>query len=262
MARRNIAGLRGILTGASSGIGRALAERLVRDGARLLVVSRRAERLHELVASLTDAPGQIEALPGDVTDSQVRQAAVDRACEQFGGLDLLVNNAGSGAMGSFDEADEARMRRIMEVNFFAPVELTRLALPALKRGNKPIVVNVDSVLAHRAVPGCSEYCASKFALRGWSESLRAELVPAGVDVLCVSPARTDTEFFERAINPHETRWPGLRGTPADVVARQIERAIGSGRHEIVVSATGKLLVWSNRLLPRVLDYALGRSKQS
>jgi short-subunit dehydrogenase len=259
MARRRIAGLRGILTGASSGIGRSLAELLVRDGARLLVISRRADRLSELAVSLAGASGQIETLAGDVTDPELRQAAIDRASREFGRLDLLVNNAGSGAMGRFEEASAERLRDIMDVNFFAAAELTRIALPLLKQGNRPIVVNVDSVLAHRGVPGCSEYCASKFALRGLSESLRAEFAPLGIDVLCVSPARTDTEFFQSVVNPHETRWPSIRGMPAEKVAKKIVRAIRSGRHEVIVSANGKLLVWGNRLLPRVFDYALGRS---
>lgn len=226
----------------------------------MLVVSRRADRLVELATSLADARGQIAVLAGDVTEPQLRQAVIDEAQAQFGGLDLLVNNAGSGAMGRFDEAGPDRLRHIMEVNFFAAAELTRLALPLLKLGQRPIVVNVDSVLAHRAVPGCSEYCASKFALRGLSESLRAELAPSGVEVLCASPARTDTEFFQSVINPHQTGWPGIRGMPADQVARKIVRAVRSGRHEVVISASGKLFVWGNRLMPRLYDYVLGRSK--
>jgi short-subunit dehydrogenase len=258
MARRKIAGCRGILTGASSGIGRVLAEQLVRAGARLLVVSRRAERQEELVAALAGAPGQLVALAGDVTLAEVRRAAVERAGREFGGLDLLINNAGKGAMGTFEQATPERLREIMEVNFFAAAEMIRAALPALKQGHRPMIVNIDSVLAHRGVPGCAEYCASKFALRGLSESLRAELAPAGIDVLCVSPARTDTEFFESVINPHLTNWPRLRGMPADVVARKTIAAIRRGRHEAVISASGKMMVWTNRLLPRVFDYFLAR----
>ena len=94
----------------------------------------------------------------------------------YGGLDLLVNNAGIGAQGRFAEADPARLRQIMEVNFFAPAEMTRAALPLLKQGRRPMIVNIGSILGHRGIPGTSEYCASKFAVQGFSESLRAELV--------------------------------------------------------------------------------------
>ncbi len=259
MARRSIDGCRGILTGASSGIGRALATQLVRQGARLLVVARRPQRLAELAASLADAPGRIEVLAGDVTDPEVRKTAVERASQSFGGLDLLINNAGSGAMGRFDEASAERLQHVMDVNFFAPAEMIRVALPLLRSGNRPMVVNVSSILGHRGVPFCAEYCASKFALQGLSESLRAEFASRGVNLLVVSPARTQTEFFERAINGVESRWPAIRGTSAEWVARRTVAAIRAGRHEIVISPSGKLLLWANRLFPWAVDRVLARS---
>jgi short-subunit dehydrogenase len=258
MARRAIRELRGILTGASSGIGRALTAELVREGARLVVVARRTDRLEQLARDLAGAPGQLEILAGDVTSAEVRTAAIERAKTAFGGLDLVVNNAGIGAMGNFVEATPERLRQVMEVNFFATAELTRLAVPLLKTSQRPIVVNVSSVLGHRGVPGCAEYCASKFALQGWSESLRAELAPVGIDLLIVSPARTQTEFFEQAIDYEAKPWPKLRGASSEKVARLIVRAIRKGKHEIVISAGGKLLVWASRLFPRVMDWLLAR----
>jgi short-subunit dehydrogenase len=260
MARRAIEGLRGILTGASSGIGEALARELVAGGGRLLLVARREDRLRQLAESLSAAKGRAEIFVGDVTLPAVRTAAVERAVSLFGGLDLLVNNAGSGAMGRFDEATPERLRQIMEVNFFAPAELIRATLPALRQGANPLVVNVSSVLGHRGVPFCSEYCASKFAMQGLSESLRAELAAVGIDLLVASPARTDTEFFSSAINGHETRWPLVRGIPAATVARRIMRAIRSGRHEVIPSSKGKSLVWANRLFPGIVDRVLARSR--
>ncbi len=258
MARRSISGCRGILTGASSGIGWALATQLVRQGARLLVLARRPEKLAELAASLADAPGQIETFTGDVTQTDVRQAALERALARFGGLDLLINNAGSGALGRFADATPERLQKVMDVNFFAPAEMIRLALPVLKAGNRPIVVNVGSILAHRGIPLYTEYCASKFALQGLSESLRAEFAPLGIDLLVVSPGTTQTEFFESAIGAAKAPWPKPRGLPSEVVARHIVTSIRSGRHEIVISASGKLLVWMNRLFPRVLDRIFAR----
>src|SRR6185503_10392011 len=96
------------------------------------------------------------------------------------------------------QADEARLRQVFEVNLFAPAEFIREALPALRTGTTPIVVNVGSVLGHRAVPEKSEYCASKFALHGLTDALRSELAASQVDVLLVSPSTTESEFFERA----------------------------------------------------------------
>ena len=258
MAKRSIAGCRGILTGASSGIGRALATQLVGQGAKLLAVARRAERLQELANTLAGAPGQLLSVCGDVTSAEVREAAVRQACDAFGGLDLLINNAGSGAMGRFVEAPPERLRQVMEVNFFAAAEMIRLAVPRLKIGNRPMVVNISSILGHRGIPLCAEYCASKFALQGLSESLRAELGRIGIDVLVVSPGTTQTEFFERAIDAAQTPWSNRRGVSPETVARRTVAAIRTGRHEIMVGRPERLLVWMNRLFPRLVDRVMAR----
>ncbi|REK05985.1 MAG: short chain dehydrogenase [Planctomycetota bacterium] len=258
MARREIDGIRGILTGASSGIGQALARELALSGAQLVIVARRAERLEALAQELHDAPGRVECVPGDITLDQTRTAAIERARDAFGGLDLVVNNAGTGAMGQFAETAPERLRQVMELNFFAAAELTRSALPLLVEGRHPIVVNVSSVLGHRGVPGYSEYCASKFAMQGLSESLRAEFAPLGIDLLVVSPGRTETEFFDSAIGAQGRPWKELPTMTPEAVARQIAWAIRRGKHEIVISRGGKLLVWSSRLFPGVLDWVLAR----
>src|SRR5689334_10308858 len=114
MARRNLGDCRGLLTGASSGIGRALAIELVQAGARLVVVARRPERLQELATQLKGAPGRLEIVAGDVTDPALRTEALRRAQQAFGGLDLLINNAGIGAMGPFMEAAPERLRQVLE----------------------------------------------------------------------------------------------------------------------------------------------------
>jgi short-subunit dehydrogenase len=258
MARRTIAGLRGILTGASSGIGYALAEQLAREGAQMVLVARRSERLEQLAETLASAPGRVIPLTGDISDPQVQQQAIDLALEQFGGLDAVINNAGIGAMGEFAAASSERLRRVMEVNFFAAVELIRRALPALRQGRTPIIVNVSSVLGYRGVPGCAEYCASKFALEGFSQSLRAELASQGIDVLVISPARTQTEFFDQALDAQGKPWPKLRGMSSAAVARRIVQAMRRGQHRRIISLGGKALVWASKLLPGVMDRVLAR----
>ena len=258
MARRQIHGLRGILTGASSGIGFALATSLVREGAHLVVVARREQRLRELCDSLSGGPGEIVPLVGDVADATTQQESIELAVETFGGLDLLINNAGVGALGRFAEASPERLRQVMEVNFFAAVELTWRALPVLRNGVRPIIVNVSSILGHRGVPGCAEYCASKFALEGFSQSIRAELAREGIDVLVVSPARTKTEFFDQAIDSRGTPWPKIRGMSSEAVARRVVRAIRRGQHQLIISLGGKSLVWVSLLLPGIVDRVLAR----
>ncbi len=147
----------------------------------------------------------------------------------------------------------------MEVNFFALVEMTRLALPLLKQGVKPIVVNVSSILGHRGVPHSSEYSASKFAVQGFSEAIRAEFTRLGIDVLVVSPGTTETEFFDRVIErTADAKWPEHKPVSAARVARQTVRAIRSGRHEIIPYRWGRVLCWLNRLSPRLVDGLMAR----
>ncbi len=252
MTRRNIAGLRTIVTGATSGIGRALAIELVRQGAYVLAMGRRKERLLELESVVATAD-RFAWLAGDVTKAADRAAAIDLCRTRFGGLDALVNNAGIGALGPFAEADEQRLRRVMEVNLFAPAEFIREALPQLRASRTPIVINVGSVLGHRAVPGKSEYCASKFALHGLSDALRIELGREGIDVLLVSPSTTESEFFETA---GAAKSP--RGMSAESVARRIVAGMRHGRREIILSAGGKALVWLDRLFPPLADWIIAR----
>ena len=199
------------------------------------------------------------AVAGDVTEAASRERAIAAAVREFGGLDCLVNNAGVGAQGRFVDAEPERARRIFEVNFFALVEMTRAALPQLRAGRDALVVNVGSILGHRGIPYSSEYCASKFAVRGFSEALRAELLREKIDVLLVSPGTTESEFFERLIEAGEKPpWPEQPPVPAEVVARRIVRAMERRRHEIIPNARGRMMVWLNRLAPRVVDAWMGR----
>jgi short-subunit dehydrogenase len=257
MPRRDLRGLRVAVTGASGGIGEALSVELASRGARLLITGRREERLSLLTARLRSTGNKAVSVIGDVTDDSVRRAIVEQARSQFGGLDVLVNNAGVGAFGRFDEVDPERLRRVMEVDFFAAVELTRLILPLLREGRTPAIVNIASILGHRAIPFAAEYCAAKFAIRGFSESLRAELARDGIDVLVVSPGTTDTPFFENVIEMRSKlpwRKDGVRqGATPQSVARAAIDALERGKSEIIPGLSGKLLVLANRFFPRLVD---------
>ncbi|HTN73756.1 MAG TPA: SDR family NAD(P)-dependent oxidoreductase [Pirellulaceae bacterium] len=254
MARRKLQNARALITGASSGIGRELARKLSQAGAKIVVTARRESRLRELVEELQAAGATAFALAGDITLPGFRTELLQFTREQLGGLDLLVNNAGAGAIGRFLESTPDTLRRIMELDFFAPVELIREALPQLQAGQKPMIVNVSSVLGHRAVPKKSEYCAAKFALHGMSDALRAEFTPLGIDVLLVSPSTTESEFFDVAAGDKaQLPWLKIRGMSSAAVARAALKAIRAGRHEIVLSPGGKLLVWFDRLCPPLVN---------
>ncbi len=259
MARRNLKGARIIVTGASSGIGRCLALQLCQRGARVLATARRADRLRELQTQCKSTQGNLEILEGDLTDALHRQAIVDQADLQWNGLDVLVNNAGAGAIGRFDVASSDRLRRVMEIDFFAPVELTRLSLPLLERGVRPAILNIGSVLSHRAVPNKSEYCAAKFAMRGWAESLRVELVTKGIEVLMLSPSTTSSEFLDALVDSQANKKGTSVGSMMpERVAQLAISALVRSKREMVLSLGGNALVWAGRLFPRLTDRILGR----
>lgn len=252
-----LAGQRILLTGASYGIGEALARELARQGSRLVLTARSADRLQALAGELQKSGGQIAAVPGDVTKPADRERMLAETVRCFGGLDVLINNAGVGASGFFHEATPERLRTIMEVNFFGPVELTRLALPHLFQGRKPMVVNIASVIGRRGVPGYSEYCSSKFALCGFSESLRAELATRGVHVLLVNPGLIETPFREHLVEDRlQSRGQRRRAMSPERCARLIVRAMQRRVNEIVITFDGKLLLWLNRLLPGLVDWLM------
>lgn len=256
-----------IVTGASSGIGWHLCRQLIRQGATVIAVARRQQRLLELQAELnvSDQSGaspdnRFHFVVGDVTDPTICQQAMQLADRLGGGrLDLIVNNAGIGAIGPFEQATEQRLRRIMEVNFFAPCHWTRAALPLLRHGRNPVICNVSSVLGHRAVPDKSEYCASKFALHGWSDSLRAELAASGIQVTLVSPSTTASEFFNAVIDtPPGTTSHSIGSWPPERVAKATLAAIVARRSETILSLGGKALVYADRLAPALMNQLLAK----
>jgi short-subunit dehydrogenase len=252
--RRTLAGARVLITGASQGIGRALALAAARRGARVLAVARSDDLLQELAAEARSAGSILEPVRADVTSPDDRQAMVEAALRHFGGLDVLVNNAGIGATGHFAECGPERLRAIMEVNFFALTETTRVFIPLLRQGERPAIVNISSIAGKRAIPARSEYSASKFAVQGFSEALRAEMVRFGIDVLVICPGLTDTNFSKNMLEQKaRLQLDHLRGWTAEQVADATLRAVERGRDEVCFTLQGRLIVLVNRFFPRLAD---------
>lgn len=257
MVKRSIESNRVIVTGASSGIGFELAKQLLAKKCSVVATARRVQKLDEL-SQFELEPGQLQLVPGDICDPELRMLLIDTCSERFGGLDILINNAGAGSLGKFEDSSEECLRKIMEVNFFAPVELIRAAIPLLRKGEKPVIVNISSVLGHRAVPEKSEYCASKFALHGFSDALRAELAKS-IDVLLVSPSTTQSDFFDNAVSNHSQRdWTPKKAMAPAVVARKTLQAIKAGKHEIILTLGAKGLVLLDRLAPTLANKVIQR----
>jgi short-subunit dehydrogenase len=255
---RNLQSRRILITGASSGIGRHLAEQLARQGARLVLASRSEEKLNE-VAQLLAPAGDVLVVPTDVTRAEDRERLFARVVERFGGLDVLINNAGVASWAHFADSTEEILRQIMEVNFFAPAELMRLAIPILTQGEQPAIVNVASMCGRRGMPAWSEYSASKFAMCGLTEALRGEFARFNIDVLLVVPGLTRSEFSQ-----HFLRCEGrmkidfTRGMPPEQVAAGIVRGLQKNRTETVLGSDARWMLLANKFFPRFMDYMIAR----
>jgi short-subunit dehydrogenase len=260
MAFRDVKGCRLLVTGASEGIGRAIAKEAAKRGCRVLAVARKAADLEALAEELRQAGTPIETLPADITKPEDRAAMVAAMKQRFDGIDALVNNAGIGATGTFMDSDPDVLRRIFETNYFGTVELIREFIPLLKAGRQPAIVNISSVFGKRGWPGRSLYSASKFALVGFSEALRAELCRDNISVLIVSPGLTQTNFSKNLLERKaRIQMDHMRGMTAETVAESTLDSLEKDRQDLTLTRLGRLLVLGNRLFPNLID-RLGKRK--
>lgn len=184
------------ITGASSGLGAALAKEVLDRGDTAAVTARSTDRLRALVES---HPDRALALPLDVADADQRTAAVNATVERFGGVDVLVNNAGHGFRSAVEEASRDEVDEVFAANFFGPVALIQQVLPHMRRRRSGVVVNVSSIGAQVSNPGSGYYTAAKIALEGVSDALRREVAPLGIRVLVVEPGAFRTDFSGRSL---------------------------------------------------------------
>ncbi|MGL4421097.1 MAG: SDR family NAD(P)-dependent oxidoreductase [Gemmataceae bacterium] len=254
MAIRDFRNLRVIVTGSSQGIGRAIVVQAAKAGAKVVAAARSAELLNELKTELAAAGFEITTVVCDINSEIDRAKLLNSTKEVYGGLDVLINNAGIGATGHFMDSDPNALRQIFETNFFALAELTRSAIPLLQTGITPLIINISSVLGRRAIPGRSLYSASKFALAGFSEALRAEIDPLGIHLLVVNPGLTQTNFSKNMLEQKaKVQLDHLRGMTSEEVAEATLRAACRGKNEITLTRNGKLLVLISRLAPMIIE---------
>jgi short-subunit dehydrogenase len=220
---------------------------------------RRSEILAEIVERLRQRGAHADYYAADITQAEQRRQLIEQAVARWGGLDLLINNAGIGSWGHFATSTPEILRQVMEVNFFAPVELTRLAMPQLMRGHQPAVVNITSMCGRRGMPAWSEYSASKCALVGISEAWRGEFTRFDVDVITIVPGLTNSgldQHLLRCEGRAEIRFD--RGMAPEYLARRIVEAIRRNRREVVIGREARQLLWFHRLFPRLTDWLIRR----
>lgn len=225
-----------LVTGASSGIGRAIALRLGGKGMRVGLVARRKERLEQVATDVRSAGGEALVLPGDVRDPATADRSVAAVVDAWGRLDLLVNNAGTGKREPVDRVTEDNLRVEFETNVFAPFYFARAAVPVMKRQKSGQIVNLGSVAGFVGIPNSSVYTATKWALRGMNEAWREELYPAGIKVAYVGPGYVITEFGGREEDPSlpEAEWALTVEDVADAVEMIVDQGPNSDVKDIVV----------------------------
>jgi hypothetical protein len=251
--------MRALVTGASSGIGHLLAKRFAGEGARVALVARRAGELESLAAEIRAAGGDALALPCDVSDL----ASVERVCadtlERFGGIDLLVNNAGYGHHRSFLDWDLADMEQMMRVNYLGALYFTKLLLPQMVDRGKGWIVFMASVAGRIGTPGESAYAATKFAMVGLSEALSIELEETGIHVLTVCPGVIRTPFFDAEALERMPPVARRQFVEPEKLVAAIRKALARGSHQLTYPRFLWLACLVKALAPRFMRRQVKRA---
>ncbi|TPG66500.1 SDR family oxidoreductase [Hymenobacter nivis] len=246
-----------LITGGTSGIGRACALAFGRAGYAVAVTGRDAARLADTAGALAAAGIAHLTVQADVGDAAAAARAVVDTVARFGGLDVLINNAGLSMRAKFADVDVKVLEQLMQTNFFGTVYTTKAALPHLL-ARKGTVVGISSIAGYRGLPGRTGYSASKFAMNGFLEALRTELLPAGVNVLTAAPGFTASNIRHAALvangqPQNETPRDEGQMMSSEEVAAHLLRAVAQRRRTMVLTGEGKLVVFLNKWLPGLMD---------
>lgn len=254
------------ITGASSGIGEALALAFAGEGARLVLSSRRAAEL-ERVRRACARPQDHLVRPLDLMQGATFPAAVTDVLGRLGQIDVLVNNGGVSQRALAADAELEVERALMEVDYFAPVALTKAVLPAMRARKSGHVVVVSSVMGYVGTPGRSTYAAAKHALHGYFDSLRAELWRENIKVTLACPGYVKTAVSDNAVGPRgekhgRTDGTHMSGIPAERCARAIVKGVARGREEVLVGGKEIVAVYLKRFAPWLFSRIVRRLKFS
>lgn len=247
-----------IITGASSGIGKACAEELAKRGANLVLAARQYLVLCELTAELEKKYGiRAVAVQADVSKEEDCELIIKQTLVTFNRIDVLINNAGISMRALFNDLDLSVIKNLMDVNFWGTVYCTKYALPEILK-SKGSIIGVSSIAGYRGLPGRTGYSAAKFAMNGFMESLRTELLKTGVHVMVACPGFTAsnirvTALAKDGVAHGETSMEEGKMMTAEAVAARIADGISNRKRTLVMTGQGKLTVWMNKLLPALAD---------
>ena len=246
-----------IVTGASSGIGLASARLFGSFGARVVMAARSLEKLEAEAPSVSGDPDRVLCVKTDVTREEDCRALIEATVRRFGGIDILVNNAGISMRAMFKDLDLKVIRALMDVNFWGAVQCTKYALPYLLE-RKGSVVGVISIAGYSALPARSGYSASKYAVRGFLDTLRIEHLYDGLHVMVFAPGYTASNVRNAALTADgsaqgETPLDEGRLMSAEACARHLARGLYRRKDRVTLTGLGKATVWAHRLFPKLTD---------
>ena len=246
-----------IITGGSSGIGKALAVVFGKNGSKVVITGRNTANLEEAANELTALGIDNFSFVGDVSNELENDLLVKAVIEKYGKIDVLINNAGLSMRALFADLDLSVIRKLMDVNFYGTVFATKYALPHILE-SKGSIVAISSVAGYRGLPARTGYSASKFAIHGFLESLRTELLKSGVHVLLACPGFIATNIRNSALTANgqvqgDSPLEEKNLMTAEEAATHIYQAVVKRKRDIVLTTQGKLTVWLNKLIPGFMD---------
>jgi dehydrogenase/reductase SDR family protein 7B len=246
-----------IITGGSSGIGKALAEQFGKKGSKLLITGRNKEDLSRAVDELTKKGITVVGFQADVSKEEDNKKMAEEAIRQFNRIDILINNAGISMRALFSEVDLEVVKKVMDINFYGVLYATKYCLPEIEK-NKGSVIGISSIAGFRGLPGRTGYSASKFALNGFLEVLRTELFKKDVHVLTACPGFTASNIRKRSLTKDgSTQGESPRDEASMMTSEEcalhIYKATVKRKSQLVLTTQGKLVVFLNKWLPRLAD---------
>src|SRR2546426_4548831 len=253
-----IEGCTAIITGASSGIGQAVARGLAGKSANLVLAARNKDKLKALATEISPLPGRCLVVPTDVTDRLAVEALVRRTAEEFGTVEILINNAGVGLFAPIADGNLENMQHLFNVNFWGAINCIQAAVPYMQAQRRGHIVNVSSIAGRISPPYMGMYSATKFALTAISDSLRSELAGSGIGVSTIYPGLTQTNFMENMTQEVEAPAlpPVARFVDASVVGNRIVQAIRWGLRDVYISPEDMAAVGLNTIAPALTDWAM------
>jgi dehydrogenase/reductase SDR family member 7B len=246
-----------LITGSSSGIGKALAEVFAKHGSKVVISARHAGKLEETKQELSKLSSEVLSIASDVSKEEDCKRLVDETLKRFGQIDVLICNAGISMRALFEEVDLNVIRQLMDVNFWGTVYCAKYALPHLLK-RQGSIAGISSVAGKKGLPARTGYSASKFAMEGFLETLRTENLHKGLHVLVASPGFTATGIRSKALSKDSsTQGASPRNEKkmmsAEEVAQRIYAAIVKRKRDLVLTSQGKLTVWLDKFFPAFMD---------